>query len=236
MLCSSPNRIGLASQLLVATDCDRRTGGLAGGLALTIFTAQTPILTQSNRKTKTQATIAWKTNTAMKIHVFLQPLARRTVVFALVALGFGLAFISPTPGVAAPAFRTASGFFGTTLSDVYTLLGTSGGETYYREDLTFLYTGDLVGTATDVNYIVVHADGSFESFATEVCTGCTLAGRTGNFTANYFIIGADFDNLIYTGYFAFTGGSGGLAGLNGFGTFGGANADFSYSYRYRLGH
>ncbi len=168
------------------------------------------------------------------MNIKLQPAARKAALFALGLFAFSLTLTSPMSGVATSGFRTANGYFGTTISDVYTTLGTFGGDTYYRENLTFLYTGDLTGTATDVNYIVLHADGSFESYATEVCTGCTLGGKTGSFTAAYYIDGVDFNNLIYTGYFAFTGGSGGLAGLTGAGTFGGANANYSYSYNYRF--
>jgi len=172
----------------------------------------------------------------MKNMLPAHPITRRVALFALAAFTLGLTLVSPTPAAADAPYRTANGYFGTTISDVYTTLGTYNGDIYYRENLTFLYTGDLVGTATDVNYIVLHPDGSFESFATEVCTGATLGGRNGSFTATYFIIGQDFNNLIYTGYFAFTGGSGGLAGLSGTGTFGGANANYSYSYNYRFGH
>ena len=159
----------------------------------------------------------------------------RSALVALVLLALTLTFISPEQGFSAPrppAFATANGDFNTVISDVYTELGTSGGDTYYREDLVFLYGGDLTGTATDVNYMVIHADGSFDSYATEVCTSCTLGGRTGNFTATYVIHGADFEN--YTGYLAFTGGTGGLSGLRGFGTFGRANFNNTYSYQYRF--
>ena len=171
----------------------------------------------------------------MMIKQQLQSVSRRLALGSLAALTLSLALFNPLQANADARFRTANGSFATTISDNYTYLGTNGGDTYYREDLVFQYGGDMVGTATDVNYIVVHADDTFESFATEVCTGCTLGGKTGSFTAVYYIKGTSFSNYDYTGYFAFTGGSGGLSGLNGYGTFTG-EPDFSYSYQYRFSH
>lgn len=171
----------------------------------------------------------------MKHNLQAKFLLSRIIFVALAAA----ALLGASPAIAAQPFNTANGFFDFAVSDHYTLLGTFGGDTYYREDITFPYLGDLTGVATDVNYIVVHADDSFESVATEVCNGCTIGGRTGNFTATYFIVGEQFDrtfqgNSVYSAYFTFTGGSGGLAGLRGYGTFDGS-PNFSYSYHYRFG-
>ena len=131
-----------------------------------------------------------------------------------------------------PGFRTATGDFNTVVSDNYTDLGTYHGINVLREDLVFHYAGDITGTATDVNFLFVNLDGSFESFATEVCVNCTIGGRTGAFTAEYHIIGNSFTD--YTGYLVFTGGTGGLAGLRGYGTFGYDGTTTFYSYNYRF--
>jgi len=169
------------------------------------------------------------------IKLQLPSLTRRVALLGLGAIALSLALLNPLQAKADSRLRTANGYFATTVSDHYTLLGIHGGDTYYREDLVFLYSGDMTGTATDVNYVVVHADDTFESFASEVTTGCTLGGKTGGFTAVYYISGTSFSNYDYTGYFSFTGGSGGLSGLSGYGTFTGI-PDFSYSYKYQFGH
>lgn len=170
-----------------------------------------------------------------------QTLAQRATVLALALLSW--AVLSPSNSAfAASPFRLAEGNFvivNPATDDIYTELGTIGTDIYYREDLTFQYTGDLVGTAQDVNYIVVHADGSFESIATETCTGCTLNGRTGNFTAVYVLAGTDFffenGNFSYSGFLTVTSASGGLAGLRASGTFGSDGVETTYAYHYRFG-
>lgn len=140
-------------------------------------------------------------------------LAHRLALLALTLLGF-TGSLMPTSATAA----LAQGGY-TTDTDTFDLLGTFGSDSYYLEDYRGSYTGGLSGPAHDLNYIVVHADGSFESFAQEVCTGCTVGGRTGNFTASYVIIGTGWDlenfTSVYTGYLWITSASGGLAGLHG---------------------
>lgn len=133
-----------------------------------------------------------------------------------------------------PGYRTATGDFNDVVSDVYTDIGTFGNVFVQREDLVFNYAGDITGTATDVNYLFEYPDGSFDSFAEEVCTNCTIDGRTGTFTARYIIIGNSFTD--YTGYLVFTGATGGLRGLRGYGTFGYNGETTFYTYHYYFAH
>lgn len=46
-----------------------------------------------------------------------------------------------------------------------------------------VYSGDITGTFTIYGNRVTHSDGSFNDHGYIVCTGCTLDGRTGEFTA-----------------------------------------------------
>ncbi len=133
-----------------------------------------------------------------------------------------------------PVYKTATGDFNDVVSDHYTDIGTFGNVFVQREDLVFNYAGDITGTATDVNYLFEYPDGSFDSFAEEVCTNCTIDGRTGSFTARYVIIGNSFTD--YTGYLVFTGGTGGLSGLRGYGTFGYNGVTTFYTYHYYFAH
>jgi Protein of unknown function (DUF3224) len=148
----------------------------------------------------------------------------------VVALGALLTNLDSASAQALPVYKTATGDFNTVISDNYTDLGTYGGVNFLREDLVFKYAGDITGTATDVNFLFVNPDGSFQSFAQEVCKKCTIDGRKGTFTAQYMIIGNSFTD--YTGYLVFTGGTGGLQGLQGYGTFGYNGVTTFYTYHY----
>jgi hypothetical protein len=48
-----------------------------------------------------------------------------------------------------------------------------------------VYSGDITGTFSLDGTRVIHSDGTFVDHGTLVCTGCTVGGRTGNFTAAY---------------------------------------------------
>ena len=168
------------------------------------------------------------------LHLKHNQLARRAAILAVAVVTLGLGSFSPTQGLDSPprppGYQTATGDFNDIVSDVYTDVGYIGDVFVQREDLVFNYAGDITGTATDVNYLFYNPDGSFNSAATEVCTGCTIGGRTGSFTARYVIQGNSFSD--YTGYLVFTGGTGGLAGLRGFGTFGYDGVTTFYTYYY----
>ena len=147
------------------------------------------------------------------------------VVAALVG-GFGVPARASTP-------TTATGTFGINL--ISSTSRTVGNISFYYLVSTVPYFGGLTGTATDRETDIVDSNGSFVGYGTEVCTSCTLGGRTGAYTALYTIAGLNYFTtaLPYEGYLTFTGGTGGLAGLHGGGTFGGnASNPAVYSYNY----
>jgi hypothetical protein len=113
---------------------------------------------------------------------------------------------------------------------------TASGTTFYSEVLAGQYFGDLSGLFTDTDTFVTRADGSFQGHGTEVCTGCTLAGRTGDFTATFNLQGTATGTPSHSGtggHLTFISSSGGLAGLHGQGTFTGA---LTYAYAYHFEH
>ena len=121
---------------------------------------------------------------------------------------------------------TATGSFKT--NNDYTATKTGGAELS-----SLSYHGALAGTAVDTGTTAFHSNGSFVGHGTEVCDPCTIAGKTGGFTAMYTYSGT---GVTYTGRLVFTRGFGNLAGLTGSGTFKGnvtTNTN-SYSYAYHL--
>jgi hypothetical protein len=111
---------------------------------------------------------------------------------------------------------------------------TASGTTFYSDFLVGQYSGDLTGAFTDTGTFVTRADGSFFGYGTEVCTGCTLAGRVGDLTATYNFQGTATGTLSHAGaggHLTFISGSGGLVGLHGQGTFTLAGT-YSYAYSF----
>jgi hypothetical protein len=134
-------------------------------------------------------------------------------------------------GAAADPPATVNGTFEIpAATDNVTLVRTAGGNLFFHEVAPLINGGGITGTALDVDNFVVHADGSFEGGGVETCDSCTLAGRTGSYTAVFTFKGSGNN---YTGLFHFTGG-GGLAGLHGGGGTFASNSPgvgtFSYQY------
>ena len=147
-------------------------------------------------------------------------------VAALVA-GFG------APAQASTSL-VASGSFGFAPISV-TLVRTVGNTSVYVTVANVPYSGGLSGTAIDTETDFVGSNGAWAGYGTEVCTSCSLGGRTGGYTAVYVDAGLNYftTGLPAEGYLTFTGGTGELAGLHGGGTFGGnASNPGSYSYNY----
>ena len=97
------------------------------------------------------------------------------------------------------------------------------------------YTGGLTGSVIDTGTLVVRSNGSFSGHGIEVCDPCTIAGRTGAFTATYSYSSSGSGGA-FSGTEVFTRGFGHLAGLAGGGSFrSSSNANvqtYSYSYRF----
>lgn len=142
-----------------------------------------------------------------------------------------------TPAAAASKRVTATGSF-TILTDNFTPIRTADGNTFAAETATLVYTsGALTGPAVDTDTSITYKDGSFKGVhGVEVCTGCTLAGRTGDFTAVFTYAGVPTaTGFKYSGPFTVISATGGLAGLHLQGTFQGNEVGNTYSYHYSFG-
>jgi hypothetical protein len=154
---------------------------------------------------------------------------RKLVFTATVVAAALVAIVSPA---AASQPVTATGTFAI-LTDAFAPLRSADGNSFSTEIATLSYDGDLTGPATDTDTFVSYKDGSFSAHGTEICTSCTLGGRTGAFTATFSYKGSPTaSGFRYVGHLTFTGGSGGLSGLHGQGTFQGNELGSSYSYNY----
>jgi hypothetical protein len=157
---------------------------------------------------------------------------RRKLVPSIVTVAAVVAGFSPPAQASTP--MTATGTFGF-IPISSTVIRTVGNISVYAVVGSVPYYDALTGTATDRETDIVRRNGSFVGYGTEVCTSCTLGGRTGGYTAVYTIAGLNYliTAVPFEGYLSFTGGTGGLAGLHGGGTFGGttSNPGF-YSYNY----
>jgi hypothetical protein len=95
-----------------------------------------------------------------------------------------------------------------------------------------VYAGDLTGTFHPFGTRIIKSDGSRTDHGGIVCTGCTLGGRTGDFTAAQTFRGESA--LAFEGTITVLSATGGLTGLravnhwqtSGQGAFG------TYSYKY----
>lgn len=154
---------------------------------------------------------------------------RRILSGVAMALTVSAALAIPA---AADTRGTATGAL-TFLSDTKTPIGQAHGNLFIHEDASISYTGDLTGIAQASDTVIVHSDGSFIAYGSEVCHSCTIGGRTGTFTAVFAFHG---DDSGVTGTEIFVSASGGLAGLQGGGPFSAGPAGATYSYHYRFTH
>jgi hypothetical protein len=132
--------------------------------------------------------------------------------------------VATQAGASQPATATGSFSF---LSDTLTPLRSDGCNTIFTEDFTVLNTGGLSGVSTGSGVLVVHCDGTIWGHGTEVCSACTIDGRTGDFIDTYTvrISGANVSGTV-----AALSATGGLAGLHLQGTFG--PGTYSYDYHF----
>ena len=149
----------------------------------------------------------------------------RTVVSSTAVVVAALAGCA-SPAPASPS-AVASGSY-TFVQTSKTHVRTAGGDSFDLFVASVTSVGGVTGVATDTLTAATHADGSVNAHGTEVCSSCTIGGRTGSYIAAYsFTVSVAG---VLAGHLTFTSGSGGLAGLHGEGTF---TADtFSYNYRF----
>jgi hypothetical protein len=133
----------------------------------------------------------------------------------------------PTPSVGPSPSAVASGSY-SFVQTSSTHIRTAAGDSFDLQVFSLTSVGGVTGVATDTQTAVTHADGSIDANGTEVCSSCTIGGRTGSYIAAYSLTVSV--SGVFAGHLTFTSGSGGLAGLHGEGTF---TAD-TYSYNYRF--
>jgi hypothetical protein len=105
---------------------------------------------------------------------------RRSLFGALVLAGaLGLVFASAS---AAGPPTTATGAWLITGAPTVTDIRTAGNNTFITESFPFTYTGDVTGSAVASGTLRLESDGSAGFNGTTVCTGCSIGGRTGDFT------------------------------------------------------
>jgi hypothetical protein len=144
-----------------------------------------------------------------------------------------LAGFAAGPAAASPP-KTASGTF-SFLSDDFTPIHGAGASSFFQEQASRSYTGDLTGVASDVDVFIARGD-DFRAYGTETCTDCTIgASGPGDFTAAITYAGvSNATGFTYSGQLTFLGGTGGLSGLHGQGTFSGNETTNNYSFSYVL--
>jgi hypothetical protein len=150
----------------------------------------------------------------------------RVAIVAVGGLALSLVLSSSKVQSASPP-ATATGTYTGEFTD--TLIREAGGNLFFSEVGLGAYDGDISGPFTDTDIYIVHSDGSYNAYGTEVGEGCTIGGRTGNFTARWAMTGT-LTPFTASGHLTFTGGTGGLAGLHGEGDF----SEDSYSYNYHF--
>lgn len=151
----------------------------------------------------------------------------RTVVSSTAVVVAALAGCA-APAPASPS-AVASGSY-TFVQTSQTHIRTAGGDSVDLIVASVTSVGGVTGVATDTFTAATHADGSVNANGTEVCSSCTIGGRTGSYIAAFSLTVSVAGGL--AGHLTFTSGSGGLAGLHGEGTF---TADtYSYTYRFAL--
>jgi hypothetical protein len=96
-----------------------------------------------------------------------------------------------------------------------------------------VYAGDVTGTFAGHGTRVVRSDGSFTDHGTLVCTGCTLAGRTGDFTGVATFRRNIPQDAHARGIITVVSATGGLEGLHAQNHFDFAGSGFgTYTYQY----
>lgn len=155
------------------------------------------------------------------------------LLLAIFALPFALLVIASSAGAGPPA--TATGTWDCRTS-VFTLLSlrTAGDNTILSFSAApCVNAGDVTGTFTTFGTEIRKSDGSRTFHGGIVCTGCTFAGRTGDFTAAQTFQGPS--DTEYQGIVTVLSATGGLAGLHAVDHFeatGQAHGTYSWNYSF----
>jgi hypothetical protein len=132
------------------------------------------------------------------------------VVLSVPVLIAALALVFASTAAAGPP-ATAVGTY-TVTSVAVESMRTAGGNTFTSATFSGVYAGDLSGPFTAEGVVKTTGSGdAFVGHGTLVCTGCTVAGRTGDFTAEISNQSADPK---MGGIVTVLSATGGLAGLH----------------------
>jgi hypothetical protein len=138
---------------------------------------------------------------------------RRLLLVPLLVFALFAGFSTPTRA-AAPI--EGSGTFTDGPNSTLVLTGQAGGNTFYSQTFTLIFSGFLEATCPAFNTQVVHADGSDNFRGSGTCTG-TVGNMQGTFSIPFVgIVAADGSE---SGTFRVSGGTGSLAGVLGQGSF-----------------
>ena len=136
---------------------------------------------------------------------------RKWLLIPVVVLVLAVGFPRPA-GATAPTEYIAT----YTVSTTDTSVRQAGGNTIVEQSGSAVLTGDIVGSATQTDRLVVHADDSVNLQGRFTCT-CTVAGRSGTVTVRF--TGTAPAGGVIEGHDVVVSGTGGLASLHGQGTF-----------------
>jgi len=130
-----------------------------------------------------------------------------TLPAALAVLGLFASTAAADQPISATSTFTATG--PPTVTDI----STAGPNTFITESGPARYDGDVSGPYLIAGTLQIKGDGSVSGHATVVCTGCTIGGRTGDFSAVTNFSGPSLAEI--KGQLTITSATGDLAGLHG---------------------
>jgi hypothetical protein len=122
-----------------------------------------------------------------------------------------LALFASTAAAGPPAIATGTWLI--TGAPTVTDIRTAGDNTFITESFPFTHAGDVNGSAVASGTLRLASDGSAGFNGTTVCSGCTIGGRTGDFTTTINAQGSNDGQA--KGVITVLSATGGLAGLHG---------------------
>jgi hypothetical protein len=157
----------------------------------------------------------------------------RKSLFGIPVFVAALVVIASAAGAGPPAIATGNWDCSTNVIVTIESVRTADGNTITSFSATrCFYTGELTGTFSIHITRIVNSDGSFIDHGYIVCTGCTIGGRTGDFTGA-LTARSPSPGEVY-GVITVVSATGGLTGLHAQAHFErhGPLSSRTYSYRY----
>jgi hypothetical protein len=154
----------------------------------------------------------------------------RGFLFALPAVLAALGLFAATATADQPSSATST--FTATGPPTVTDISTAGPNTFITESVPARYDGEVSGPYLLTGTALIKSDGSVTAHGTLVCTGCTIGGRTGDFSAVTTLSGPSLSDI--TGRLTITSASGGLAGLHGTSDYAGSAVGGTNTWSYHF--